>query len=118
MTIKKKMILILFAFSVVPMLLVGICSFIYARNVIEAVRLEDFNKVADLRAKMIKDFFTELEKDIHTIASLAEIQEKTLLLANSPADLFNPKYVSFMHDACHKRVHRIKDTYRRRKKRK
>ncbi|MBW2369264.1 MAG: HAMP domain-containing protein [Deltaproteobacteria bacterium] len=92
MTIKKKLILILIAISVVPMLFVGICGFIYARNVIETVLIADFNKIADLKTKRIKDFFNELEKDIVTTAGLSGIQDKALLLANSPADLSNPTY--------------------------
>lgn len=31
-------------------------------------------------------------------------------------DLFNPKYITFLHDSCHQRVHKIKNNYRRRKK--
>ena len=30
-------------------------------------------------------------------------------------DLFNPKYITFMHHLCHQRTHRIKANYRRRK---
>jgi len=31
-------------------------------------------------------------------------------------DLFNPRHISFLHNSCHQRVHRIRSNYRRAKK--
>jgi len=92
MAIKKKLILIFIAISIVPMLFIGIFGFVYARNEIEILLIEEFSKLVDLKTKSIEDYLARLEKDIVASAGLSDIQDKTVLLANSPADFTNPIY--------------------------
>ncbi len=61
MTIRKKMILILLAATIIPLCLVGLLGYFNARRILETVRMENLKSIADLKAKRIEDFFAEIK---------------------------------------------------------
>ncbi|MBT8368751.1 MAG: hypothetical protein KJP23_28995, partial [Deltaproteobacteria bacterium] len=64
MTIRKKMILILLACTIIPMCFVGMLGYYHARYTLESLRIEELKSIADLKAKMIEDFFVDQKKHI------------------------------------------------------
>jgi PAS domain S-box-containing protein len=64
MTIRKKMILILLASTIIPLCLVGSLGYFHARRTLETVRMEKLKSIADLKVKRIEDFFVDLKNHI------------------------------------------------------
>ena len=59
MSIRKKILLILLVFAFIPMIFVGVLGFVNARKSLMGARMEALKSVADFKAKMIEDFFSE-----------------------------------------------------------
>ena len=64
MTIRKKMILILLACTIVPMCFVGLLGYFHARKTLETLRMEELISIADLKVKTIEDFFADQKRHI------------------------------------------------------
>lgn len=64
MSIRTKHILILVAFTVIPILIFSVLVFSNARNSLMAVRIAQLNNIADLKKDKIETFFHERESDI------------------------------------------------------
>ena len=81
MSIRNKLILILIACSIVPMILVGTLGFFDARNTLEKLRLAELTSITDLKVKMIAEYFTDRKKDILVIQGHPDIKRSATLLA-------------------------------------
>ena len=64
MTIRKKMILILLACTIVPMFFVGMLGYYHARKTLESLRMEELKSIADLKVQRIKDFYDDQKRHI------------------------------------------------------
>ncbi len=64
MSIKNKLIGLLFAFCVAPAILFGLFVFSHERTSLSEVRLAQLNSVADLKKDKIETFFREREGDL------------------------------------------------------
>jgi PAS domain S-box-containing protein len=64
MTLKKKITYILFASTIIPMMLIGALGYINAKKALETVRIEGLRAIADLKAQKIEGFFAEVKRDL------------------------------------------------------
>ena len=92
MSIRKKILLILLVFAVIPMVFVGILGFANARKALESARMEALKSVADFKAKMIEDFFAEQKKHILIAQQRPTIKKYTSILAGFSDDFSSPAY--------------------------
>ena len=92
MSIRKKILLILLVFAVIPMIFVGILSFVNARKALESARMEALKSVADFKAQMIEDFFNEQKKHILIAQQRPTIKRCTSILAGFSDDFSSRDY--------------------------
>ena len=92
MSIRKKILLILLVFAVMPMIFVGILGFVNARKALENGRMEALKSVADFKAKMIEDFFAEQKKHILIAQQRPTIKRYTSMLVGFSGDFSSPAY--------------------------
>jgi PAS domain S-box-containing protein len=92
MTIRKKMILILLACTIVPMCFVGLLGYFHARKTLETVRMEELRSIADLKARRIEDFFAEHQKHLSIARQRPMLVEHAVVLAGFTGDFSDPIY--------------------------
>jgi PAS domain S-box-containing protein len=98
MTIRKKMILLLLACTIIPMCFVGILGYYHARKTLESLRIEELVSIADLKAKRIEDFFAEHQKHLAIAQQRPTIIKHTALLAEISDDFSNPIYADIIDE--------------------
>ncbi len=57
MSLKSKLILLFFAFTLIPLVLFGAIVFSHARNILQTVRMSQLDTIADLKKDKIETFF-------------------------------------------------------------
>ena len=82
MSIRNKLILILTACSIVPMIFVGTLGFFDAKNTLEKVRMAELISITDLRVQIIAEFFADRKKEILVIQGNTDIKHRAALLAD------------------------------------
>ena len=92
MTIRKKMILILLASTIIPLFFVGMLGYYHARTTLESLRMEQLKSIADLRLKRIEDFFAEHQKHLSIAQQRPTLIKYTAILAEFSGDLSSPIY--------------------------
>ena len=92
MTIRKKMILILLASTIIPLLLVGSLGYFHARRTLEAVRMEKLKSIADLKVKSIEDFFVDQKNHIIIAQQRPTLRKYAAILAAFSGDFSSPVY--------------------------
>ena len=92
MSIRKKLILILLAIAIIPMLFVGWLGFTNARSSIESTQMDALKSISDLKARKIEDFFAEMEKDIIAILEYPNAKRYISILAGFSDDISSPAY--------------------------
>jgi PAS domain S-box-containing protein len=92
MTIRKKMILILLACTIIPMCFVGMLGYYHARNTLESLRIEELKSIADLKVKRIEDFFSEQKKHIMIAQHRPTLKKYISILADFSGDFSGPVY--------------------------
>jgi len=92
MTIRKKMILIVLASTIIPMCFVGMLGYFHARKTLESLRMEQLKSIADLKVKRIEDFFTEQKKHIMIAQQRPTLKKYTAILAEFAGDFSSPAY--------------------------
>ncbi len=92
MSLKKKLIILLIAFTLIPLATFGVVIFSHARTVLQSVRIAQLNNIADLKKDKIETFFSERTADIRSTQNyLVEIfDEGTGLGDQDPEELFQP----------------------------
>jgi PAS domain S-box-containing protein len=98
MTIRKKMILILLASTIIPLCLVGSLGYFHARQTLEAVRMEKLKSIADLKAKRIEDFFVDQKNHIMIAQQRPTLKKYAAILVESSGDFSNPVYEAFRRE--------------------
>ncbi len=92
MSIRNKLILILIACSIVPMIFVGTLGFFDAKNTLEKLRLVELTSITDLKVKMIAEFFSDRKKDIQVIQGNPDIKRRAAFLAEFSGNHSDPIY--------------------------
>ena len=92
MTIRKKMILIVLACTIIPMCFVGMLGYYHARKTLESLRMEKLKSIADLKAKRIEDFFADQKKHIMIAQRRPTLKKYTAMLAEFSGDFSSPVY--------------------------
>jgi len=98
MTIRKKMILILLACTIIPMCFVPLLGYYHARKSLETLRTEELKSIADLKAKMIEDFFADQKKHISVAQQRPTLKKYTSILVEFSGDFSSPVYDSIRYE--------------------
>ncbi len=81
MTLRKKLILILSAVAICPMIFVGTLGYFSARTALENLRMEALQSITDLKAKMIEDFFSDQKNHVQIAQQRPTIKKYTAILS-------------------------------------
>ena len=80
MPLKKKLIILLIAFTLIPLATFGVVIFSQARTVLQTVRIAQLNNIADLKKDKIETFFNERTADIRSTQNYLNIKRNLPLL--------------------------------------
>ena len=80
MPLKKKLIILLIAFTLIPLATFGVVIFSQARTILKTVRIAQLNNIADLKKNKIETFFSERTADIRSIQNFLNIKRNLPLL--------------------------------------
>jgi signal transduction histidine kinase len=92
-SIRTKLIILLLAFTGIPLLLFGTFMFTKSRSELETVRIAQLNNIADLKKDKIETFFIERKGDLSTAQRIESIRRnlpalnRTITHSQSPAYL-------------------------------
>jgi len=64
MPVRKKLLLILVLFSLLPMTFIGVMSFVYAKNELIEIRYAKLTAITDRNLQKLNDFFIERKMDL------------------------------------------------------
>ncbi|MGD9176106.1 MAG: cache domain-containing protein, partial [Desulfobacterales bacterium] len=92
MTIRKKMILILLACTIVPICFVGVLGYYHARKSLESLRLEQLRSIADLKAVRITDFYVDQQRHIMMAQQRPTLKKYAAIAAEFANDFSGPAY--------------------------
>lgn len=98
MTIRKKMILIVLACTIIPMCFVGTLGYFHARQTLESLRIDQLKSIGDLKAKRIEDFFAEQKKHISVAQHRPTIKKYISILVEFAGDFASPAYDAIRHE--------------------
>ena len=93
MTLKKKLIILFIAFTLVPLVLFGAVVFSRARNSLKTVRIAQLDTIAELKRDKIETFFHEREADVRSAQDFRNIRINLPVLAKHAGDRTAPAYV-------------------------
>jgi signal transduction histidine kinase len=92
-SIRTKLVILLLAFTGIPLLVFGTFLFTKARAELEAVRIAQLNNIADLKKDKIETFFIERKGDLSTAQRIESIRRNLPLLNRALTDRQNPAYL-------------------------
>ncbi len=92
MTLRKKLILILLAVAICPMIFVGTLGYFSARKALGDLRMEALQSITDQKAKMIEDFFRDQKNHVQIAQQRPTIKKYTAVLSGPGVDLSSPVY--------------------------
>ncbi len=92
MTLRKKLISILSALAVCPMIFVGILGYFSAKTALEKLRMEQLKSITDLKAKKIEAFFAEHKNHLRIAQRRPTIKKYAAILYDFDADFTSPVY--------------------------
>ncbi|MGD2037626.1 MAG: cache domain-containing protein, partial [Desulfobacterales bacterium] len=98
MTIRKKMILILLASTIIPLCLVGSLGYFHARQTLEALRMEKLISIADLKVKRIEDFFIDQKNHIIIAQQRPTLKKYAAILTAFSGDFSSPVYEAVRYE--------------------
>jgi PAS domain S-box-containing protein len=91
-TLKKKLIILFIAFTLVPLVLFGVIIFSRARNILQTIRTAQLNTIADLKKDKIETFFHEREADVRSAQDFRNIRMNLPVLIKHASDRAAPAY--------------------------
>ena len=94
MSIKKRLLFILLACSILPMIFVGTLGYFNAKKELKNARIEGLKSITYLKAKKIEDFFAEQIKHIKIAQHRPSIIKYASILAGFSGDFSSPIYES------------------------
>jgi PAS domain S-box-containing protein len=92
MSIKNRILFILLACSILPMIFVGTLGYFNAKKAIENTRIEALKSITYHKAEKIEDFFTEQKKHIRVAQRRPNIKKFASMLAGFSGDFASPDY--------------------------
>ncbi|MFC1577405.1 PAS domain S-box protein [Thermodesulfobacteriota bacterium] len=92
MTLRKKLILILLAVAICPMIFVGTLGYFSARKSLGNLRLEALQSITDQKAKMIEDFFSDQKNHVQIAQQRPTIKKYSAILSGPEVDFSSPVY--------------------------
>jgi PAS domain S-box-containing protein len=92
MSLKSKLILLFFSFTLVPLVLFGAIVFIQAKNILKTVRMAQLDTIADLKKDKIETFFHEREGDIRSAQDFRNVRTNLPILVRYASDRAAPAY--------------------------
>jgi PAS domain S-box-containing protein len=92
MSIKTRILFILLACSIIPMIFVGTLGYFNAKKELKTVRVEGLKSISDLKAKNIEDFFSDQKNHIRMAQRRPSIKKYTSMLAEFSGDFSSPIY--------------------------
>ena len=92
MTVRKKMIMILLASTIIPLCVVGMLGYYHARKTLESLRMEGLRSIAVLKAEQIEDFFSHHKKHITIAQQRPTLKKNAMLLAGYSGDFTGQAY--------------------------
>jgi len=92
MTLRKKLILILLAVAICPMLFVGTLGYFSARKALGDLRMEALQSITDQKAKMIEGFFGEQKNHVQIAKQRPTIKKYTAMLSGPGVDFSSSAY--------------------------
>jgi PAS domain S-box-containing protein len=94
MTLRKKLILLIIAVAILPMIFIGTLGYYSAKTTLQNLRIEALKSITDLKAKKIEDFFTDQKNHIRIAQLRPNIKKYASLLAEFSGDFSSPDYLS------------------------
>jgi PAS domain S-box-containing protein len=94
MTLRKKLILIIIAVAILPMLFVGTLGYYSAKAALQNLRLEQLKSMTDLKAKKIEDFFIDQKNHIRIAQLRPNIKRLASLLDEFSRDFSCQEYLT------------------------
>ena len=98
MSIKKKLLFILFACSIFPMIFVGTLGYFNAKKALEITRIEALKSITYHKATKIEEFFSEQKKHIRIARSRPNIIKYASILTGFFGDFSSPLYETLRHE--------------------
>ena len=92
MTLRIKLILILSAVAICPMILIGTLGFFSAKATLESLRMEELQSLMNLKAAMIDDFFDEQKIHVRVAQQRPTIKRYASILSESPIEFSSSAY--------------------------
>jgi PAS domain S-box-containing protein len=92
MTLRKKLILILSAVAIGPMIFVGMLGYFSAKTALEDLRMEQLKSITDLKVKKIEDFFTDQKNHAQIAQRRPTIKKYTAILFGLDVDFSSLTY--------------------------
>jgi len=92
MSIKNRILLILLACSILPMIFVGTLGYFTAYKELKNARIEGLKSITYLKAKEIEDFFSDQKNHIRIAQLRPTIKKFTSLLAEFSGEFSSPIY--------------------------
>ena len=86
MSIKNRLLFILVACSIFPMIFVGTLAYFNAKKALENTRIEALKSITYHKAKKIEDFFAEQKKHIRIAQRRPNIKKYAFILAGFSGD--------------------------------
>ena len=93
MSFKTKLIILLIAFTLVPLVLFGTVVFSQARNILKTVRMAQLDTIADLKKDKIETFFQEREGDVRSAQDFRNIRRNIPVLSARQRNIADPAYM-------------------------
>ena len=94
MTLRKKLILILSAVAICPMIFVGMLGYFSAKTALENLRMEQLKSITDLKVRKIEDFFNEQKNHARIAQRRPTIKKYAAILSDRDVDFLSPDYVA------------------------
>ena len=93
MPIKTKLIILLMAFTLVPLVLFGALVFSRAKDILKTVRMAQLNNSADFKKDKIEAFFQERQADLSSAQDFRNIRRNLPVLNARQRNSADPAYV-------------------------
>ena len=92
MTLRKKLIMILSAVAICPMIFIGTLGYSSAKTTLEKLRMQELKSITDLKAKQIEDFFGDQKNHVRIAHRRPTIKKYTAILSGPAVDFSSSDY--------------------------
>lgn len=93
MPLKRKLIILFIAFTLVPLVVFGAVVYFQGKNILKTIRIAQLNTIADLKKDKIETFFGEREADIKSAQHYYNVRRNLPVLSRYQNERANPEYL-------------------------